>query len=132
LFEGYVFCRLGADCEGLVIATPGVRRIVGFGGRPCAIEEHEIAALQAVMNSQFPVTPWPLMRLGQKVTIKDGPLAGVTGLLSRIKGSHRLVISVDILMRSVAVDVDAKFLSPVGDESYPNISLYGHTNPISA
>jgi hypothetical protein len=80
--------------------------------------------LQAVMDSPFIVTPWPFMRLGQKVIVNEGPLAGVTGLLSSIKNSHRLVISVDILMRSVAIDVDARSLSPMSGESFPNTSLH--------
>lgn len=124
LFPGYVFCRLTADRKSLAVATPGVRRIVRFGGKPYPVEEHEITALQAVMGSQFTVTPWPFMRLGQKVIINEGPLAGVIGLLSSIKSSHRLVISVDILMRSVAIDVDASFLSPMNGETFPNTSLY--------
>jgi len=122
--RGSVFCRHRADCDSLALASPGVRRIVSFGGKPYPVEEHEIAALQAVMDSPFTVTPWPFMRLGQKVAINEGPLAGVIGLLSKVKSSHRLVVSVDILMRSVAVDIDARFLSPISGETFPNTSPY--------
>jgi transcription antitermination factor NusG len=120
LFPGYVFCRLAEDSQGLAIRTLGVRRIVGFGGKPCPIDEHEIAALRKVINSQLTVMPWPFTRIGQRVTINAGSLAGVTGLLSKVKSGQRLVVSVDILMRSVAVDIDAKFLTSVADEPGPH------------
>jgi len=81
LFPGYVFCRISETCSGLVVATPGVRRIVSFGGKPYPVEEDEIEAVRRIVASRMNVAPWPYQKLGQKVRINEGPLTGVTGTI---------------------------------------------------
>lgn len=106
LFPGYVFCRILEAGTGFVLATPGAIRVVGFGGKPYPVSETEISALQQVVRSGVDVSPTPFLRIGQKVEIKNGPLSGVSGIIVHMK-NRRLVLSVDLLMRSISIDVDA-------------------------
>jgi len=105
LFPGYVFFRLSQDNTGLAIATAGVRRIVAFGGKPCPILEQEIEALQKIIRSEAKASQCAFIREGEKVMVGEGPLAGVVGTLLKIKKNRKLVVSIDILMRSIAVDI---------------------------
>lgn len=105
LFPGYVFCRTKRSCFGTVLSTPGVHRIVSFCGQPQPIADHEIDFLHQVLKSGRDVTPVPYLSLGQKVKVINGPLFGLSGIVNRLKNRDRLIISVDMLMRSVAVEV---------------------------
>ncbi len=108
LFTGYVFCRTTETSMGLVIATPGVVRIVGFNRKPVPIPEEEILAIYRVMQSGAKVYPCELrLRVGQKVQVNSGPLAGITGTLVQVKNRRQLVISVDVTMKAVSLDIDA-------------------------
>lgn len=115
LFPGYVFCKITHKAvTGLVIATPGVVRVVGFSGRPYPIPDHEIDAIRKF--SSFPhVSPVPYLKVGQKVRINSGPLSGITGILAQIKNRHRVVVSVDLIMKSIAVDVDVADVHAVSE-----------------
>lgn len=113
LFGGYVFCRLDPLERLPVLTIPGVVRFVSVGRNPAPIEDCEIAAIQSVVSSGFPAEPWPFLRVGQTVRIEDGPLRDLEGLLINIKGSHRLVISVGLLQRSVAVEIDRDWVTPI-------------------
>jgi transcription antitermination factor NusG len=117
LFPGYVFCRLSTHAVAPIIITPGVIRIVGAGNRPLPLDEHEIAALQTLMRSQVNATPWPYFSIGQKVRIETGALAGLTGFLCRHANGDRLVVSVTLLQRSVAVEVERASVVPVPDDA---------------
>jgi transcription antitermination factor NusG len=112
LFPGYVFCRFGAWDRLRVLQTHGVRSIVGTGKQPAAIEEDEIEALRAVIAAGRTITPWPYVRIGQNVVIQQGPLASLRGIVVRAKNSWRVVVSVDALGTSVAVEVDSEALTP--------------------
>jgi transcription antitermination factor NusG len=108
MFPGYVFCRtVDKIVHGLVLATPGVIRVVGFNGKPYPIADEEIDAIRKAVLSPDAL-PCPYLKVGQRVRITDGPMAGVTGILTQIKNRHRLVISVELIMKSIAVDVDAR------------------------
>jgi transcription antitermination factor NusG len=106
LFPGYVFCRLSPRCHTSAVQTAGVILLVGFGGKPAPVQDDEIAALQRIVASGRQASPWPYLTVGRKVRIEDGPLAGVEGILLEIKPRNRLVVSVTLLQRSVAVEVD--------------------------
>ena len=117
LFPGYVFCRFNHDAKGLIVTTPGVIRIVGYGKMPCPISEDEIENIRLVIRSEYAAVSWPYVTAGQRLRITKGPLRGVTGTLIRVKNDDRLIISVDLLQRSAAVDVDAECVAtadPVG------------------
>ncbi len=113
LFAGYIFCRFGREERGLVLATPGVNSVVGLGRAPEAVPEEEIESVRRLVASSLPVTPWPFLRAGQRVRIEAGPLRGLEGILTQVKDAWRVVVSVELLQRSVAAEVDRDMLSVV-------------------
>lgn len=122
LFDGYVFSRLNLLYRMPVLTIPGVIQFVGIGKAPEPIEESEITALQSLMKSGLPTMPWPFLQVGQKVRVERGPLRELEGILLQIKGSHRLVLSVSLLQRSVAVEVDRDCVTPVNPRNGPSKS----------
>ena len=119
LFPGYVFVRLGLRDRLRVLQVPGVARLVGFNGLPCALPDSEIEALKAGLASGVRAEPHRYLTVGRRVRVKTGPLAGMEGVLARKKNGARFVISLDLIMRSVAVDVDALELEPCGSNASP-------------
>src|SRR6266849_3946189 len=113
LFPGYVFCRLNPLDRLPILMIPGVSLIVGVGKTPVAIDETEIAAIQAAVKSGLPSQPWPFARIGQRVRIEHGPLCGLEGVLTNFKGRHRLVLSVTLLQRSIAVQIEEAWVTPI-------------------
>jgi transcription antitermination factor NusG len=113
LFPGYVFCRLNPLNRFPILTIPGVAHIVGIGKNPVAIDENEIAAIQAAVKSGLPSQPWPFLQIGQRVRIEYGPLCGLEGLLLDFRGHHRLVLSVTLLQRSVGVLVEDAWVTPL-------------------
>lgn len=111
LFPGYLFVRFSAPAGCLVVTTPGIIRIVGCGGRPVAVADEEITALQSLVRAGVAVEPCTFIQTGQRVRIMTGPLSGTSGVVQRIKNSIRLVISVDLLQRSVAAEVDVAWVA---------------------
>jgi transcription antitermination factor NusG len=107
LFPGYVFVRMALQERLKVMQVPGVAQLVGFHGTPAALSDHEVEALRTIASSETRLEPHPFLTVGRRVRIKSGALAGMEGVLLRRKGSIRVVISVDLILRSVAVDVDA-------------------------
>lgn len=112
LFPGYVFCRFDPKVRRAVLKTPGVVSIVSFGRNPEPVDEAEIAALQAVCRSGLAATPWPRPKVGSKVRLQEGPLKGLEGILVEDKKT-RLVLSLTLLQRSVAVEIDQAWIGPV-------------------
>jgi transcription antitermination factor NusG len=126
LFAGYVFCRLVPEACGRFVTTPGVIRVVGFGGRPAPVDLDEIIALQMVDKAKWPISPCEGFHVGDKVVIEEGPLRGVSGVLSSVGDQHKLLISVQILMRTVAVEVRPEWvarLEPIKRHVHRSISL---------
>lgn len=107
LFPGYLFCRFDPRERLPILKTPGVIQVVGYNRLPVPIEESEVQAIQALVASGLPRHPWPFLAVGDRVRIESGPLRGHEGLLLDFKGNHRLVLSVSLLQRSVAVEIDA-------------------------
>ena len=112
LFPGYVFCRLDPLVRLPVLTTPGVISIVGLGKEPAAIPEREMDHVRRIVESTTSAEPWPYLTCGDQVTISDGPLRGVEGILSVVKSSCKLVVSITLLQRSVAVEVDRQAVLP--------------------
>jgi transcriptional antiterminator NusG len=113
LFPGYLFCRFDFQNRRPLVVTPGVIRIVGMGDRPMPIEDHEIEAIQLAQASGSPCQPWPYLEVGERVRVNYGNLSGLEGILVNLKGNHRVVLSVRLLQRSVAMEVDLAWLTPV-------------------
>ena len=113
LFPGYVFCRLNPLDRLPVLTAPGVVDLVGFGKIPAPIPEDEIENVRRMVQSGLLVMPWPFLELGHRVLIERGPLAGVEGILDEVKGKYRLVVSVQLLQRSVSAEVDRDWIRPL-------------------
>lgn len=113
VFPGYVFCRIAPEGYLGVVTTPGVVGVVGVGRTPVPISEIEIAAVTALVRSSRFAQPWPYLEVGQKVCIVHGPLAGVEGILVSFKSGYRLVVSVGLLKRSVAAEVEGDWVHPL-------------------
>lgn len=107
LFPTYVFCRFNpAVRTAPVVTTPGVLRILGYGSTPAPVADSEILAIQRIVASKLPTGPWPYLCAGTPVRIDAGPLAGLEGIVVLLKSELRLVVSVSLLQRSVAVEID--------------------------
>jgi transcription antitermination factor NusG len=108
LFPGYVFCRFDPATHSTapVVTTPGVLKILGFGGKPEPLDENEIESVR--LCAQYGLSPRPCQYLptGSKIRIAQGPLSGVEGILKRIKNKDLLVISVTMLQRSISVEIE--------------------------
>lgn len=114
LFTGYVFCRLNLAAKLPLLTIPGVAGFAGAGRVPIAVADEEIAALQSIVRSGAPAAPWPFLKAGQRVRLERGPIRDVEGILIEVKNSLRLVVSVTLLQRSVAVEVDRDSVCPIG------------------
>lgn len=121
LFPGYVFCRFDPQDRLPILKTPGVIQVVGYNRLPVPIENSEIQAIQALVTSGLPHRPWPFLALGERVRIETGPLKGYEGLLVDFKGNHRLVLSVGLLHRSVAVEIDSSSVQSLRSPSVPRL-----------
>lgn len=113
LFPGYVFCRFESVDRTPVLRTNGVRSIVSFGSEPAPVAEQQIDAIRKMLDSSHSVEPWPFLRVGQRVQIGEGSLAGIEGILAQSRGTSRVVVNIDLLQRSVAVEVDPASLVPL-------------------
>jgi len=106
LFPGYIFVRLALRDRLQVLQTPGVASIVGFGGIPLALPQQEIDALRKGVSRGLRAEPHPYLAVGRRVRILAGPLAGMEGILVRKKNHDRFVLSLDLIQRCVAVDIE--------------------------
>ena len=113
LFPGYVFCRFDAHNRLPVLVTPGVIAVVGRGRIPVPVEDSEIEAIQKAVSTGLRVEPWPYLEVGQLVRIEGGALTGIEGILTGFKGTHRIVLSVSLLRRSVALEIDRYEVRPI-------------------
>jgi transcription antitermination factor NusG len=113
LFPCYVFIQGGLDRRLHVLNTPGVCGFVGWSGRAAPIPKEEIEAVLRMMESSLKVEPHPFLKCGDRVRIRSGPLEGVEGILVRKKNLFRLVLSVEMLQKSVAVEVDVTAVESV-------------------
>jgi transcription antitermination factor NusG len=111
LFPGYLFCRFNPDDRLPILKTPWLSQIVGFNHIPCPIDDGELDAVRTLVQSGAVAKPWPFVAIGEKVRIESGPLRGVIGILSGFKGNHKLVVSVTLLQRSVAVEIDSALIA---------------------
>jgi len=114
LFPGYVFCQFNVHDRLPVLVTPGVISVIGRGKVPVAIEDAEISAIQQVMSAGVTMEPWPYLEIGQRVRIETASMQGVEGILLNFKGNNRIVLSVSLLRRSVALEIDRDAVSPIG------------------
>jgi len=112
LFSGYVLCRFKLAERISVLNTPGVRSLVGFGGAPAAIADQQIADIRAIADSGLGLGPWPFLKAGDRVRVERGPLRGIEGTLLREPDRLRLIVTVDLLQRAMAIELDADMIAP--------------------
>lgn len=112
LFPGYVFSQFDPTFRVPILNTPGVIDIVRMGSSLASVADAEITALQSLMRAGLPCQPWPYLETGQPVEIENGPFAGLTGKVIKIKKVARLVLSVTLLHRSVLVEIDRDWVRP--------------------
>jgi transcription antitermination factor NusG len=113
LFPGYVFCRLDPQYRLPLLTIPGVIQFVGIGKVPVPIDDAEIMAIQSAVATGLSTEPWPFLEVGQRVRLEDGPLAGLEGFLIEIRKRFRVVVSVSLLKRSMAVEIDREWVAPL-------------------
>jgi len=113
LFPGYVFVRMALRDRLQVLQVPGLARLVGFNGTPAALRTEEIETLRTSLGNGMRAEPHPFLTVGRRVRLRSGPLAGMQGILLRRKGSFRVVISIDLIQRAVAVDAEVADLEAI-------------------
>src|SRR5665213_364985 len=96
-----------------VLTIPGAISFIGIGNTPIPVEDSEISALQTIVRAGVPVVPWPFLQVGQRVRIERGSLREIEGVVTNLKNRLRLVVSVGLLQRSVAVEIDRDSVTPV-------------------
>jgi transcription antitermination factor NusG len=122
LFPGYLFCRFDLSVRlAPVLTTPGVISIVGAGHHPTPIPDEEIEAVRRIIRSGLPALPWPGLSIGSRVYIRDGPLTGLDGIITETDKVYRLVVSVTLLQRSVAVKIDREWAGPIAQRPTSSI-----------
>jgi transcription antitermination factor NusG len=132
LFPSYVFCRLNLNNRLPILTTPGVNCLLGVGRSPTAVDEIEIAALRQVVESETPTQPSPYVSVGETIQVEEGPLKGLIGIVVRIRGSHRLIISVSLLMRSISIEIDRTFVRSLDLPAIAENTVRLHTTDLSA
>ncbi|MFB3828578.1 MAG: transcription termination/antitermination protein NusG [Bryobacteraceae bacterium] len=124
LFPGYVFGRFDPARRAAVLVAPGVVQVLGDSSGPLPIDNRELESVRRFVDSCLAVTPWPYVAVGDRVLVEHGPLAGQEGILLRVKDSLRLVVSLTLLQRSVAVEVDRDWVRPLGSQAQIIGALY--------
>jgi transcription antitermination factor NusG len=107
LFPGYAFVRIALvqDVRVAVLRTNGVLNFVGARGIGTAVPDSEIHAVRALLKEQIPLMPHPFLKVGQVVRIRGGALGGIQGILTKVNGDQSLIISVELIQRSIAMRV---------------------------
>ncbi len=113
LFPGYVFVRLALRDKLRVLQIPSIVRLVGFNGQPAALSDDEMEVLRGGLTAQLNAQPHPYLAVGRRVRVGSGPLAGLEGIIVRRKNRVRFVISLNLIMRSVSVELDDADIVPV-------------------
>jgi transcription antitermination factor NusG len=126
LFPSYLFCRSSGDILGLIVSTPGVVRLLGIPGKPEPVPEEEVEGVRRLLAVGRQVGAHYDTQPGTWVRIKKGPLSGVTGQVVGQAANRRLVVSVQLLQRSVSIALEPSWLEPSGPEPSINVPMDAH------
>lgn len=113
LFPGYVFVRMTLRNRLQVLQTPGVANLVEFDGSPAPLPDEEIEALRSTLRKGVKAEPHPYLTVGRRVKLKSGTFVGLQGILKRRKGQSRLIVSVELIHRAVAIEIEETAVGPV-------------------
>jgi transcription antitermination factor NusG len=113
LFPGYVFVHMALRDRLQVLQLPGVVQLVSFQGKPASLPDAEIEAMRAALAGSACVTPHPFLAVGRRVRVRSGSIAGLEGILVRRKQKFRVVLSIELIQRSMAIEVDESDIEPV-------------------
>jgi len=113
LFPGYLFVNILPQERWSVLSMPGVVRILGVNGTPVPVPEEQIDAIRRLLDSGLKYDPYSYLTEGREVVVIRGPLEGVRGKILKRRGNYRLVLSVDLILRSVSVEIDIEDVEPV-------------------
>lgn len=112
LFPGYVFARFAAHKKLAVISDPGVLGIISFGGEFASVSDSQVSALRISVERRLRMEPYPYLRAGSRVRISNGAFAGVEGTLIKSKNRYTFILSIDLIQRSVRVEIEAPDVVP--------------------
>jgi transcription antitermination factor NusG len=112
LFPGYVFVHMSLSSKVNVLEVPGVVRLLSFNGQPATLPAEEIEALRNRLSSSASIEPHPYLRAGRRVRVNSGPFQGMEGIILRRKDRCRLIFSIDLIQRSLSIEVDEADLEP--------------------
>jgi transcription antitermination factor NusG len=113
LFPGYVFVQVALPDKLRILTLPGAVGLVTFNGQPAALPEQEIESLRRRLAGSLPMEPHPYLQAGRRVRVRSGPMEGLEGIIVRRKDHCRLVFSLDLIRRSIAVEVDEADVEPL-------------------
>jgi transcription antitermination factor NusG len=113
LFPGYVFCRFDISYRASVLSASGIVDVVRLGSDPAPVETEQIETIRSIVNSAAYAEPYPHLVKGDRVLMRGGPFTGITGTLMEVRNSLRLVVSVELLCRSVLVEIDRDWVAPL-------------------
>ncbi|MGA8622097.1 MAG: UpxY family transcription antiterminator [Candidatus Sulfotelmatobacter sp.] len=122
LFPGYLFVKIGQEQRVRVLEIPGVLSFVGCKALPAQLSDFEIETLRSGLHLKK-FAPYRDLVVGEKVRIKAGPLAGLAGVLVRTTNGLRVVLTLNMINQSVAVELDATDVEPLGSHHHPTVSL---------
>jgi transcription antitermination factor NusG len=127
LFPCYVFVKGALNRRLQVVTTPGVHMILSKGDQFSIVPEDEIEAVRRIVDGHFRAEPHPFLKCGERVRVIRGPLQNVEGVLVRKKNLFRLVLSVDMLAQSVAVEIEASDVEPARPSGFAGVFSLGQT-----
>jgi len=133
LFPGYLFARFDLDRRRLLLATPGVIQIVSVGKAPTPMDESEVEGIRSALASGLVGQPWQCLEQGERVRVTYGNLKTLEGILICFKGNHRVVLSVKMLQRAVAFEVDLAWVTPLRETAeVPALKLLSNATAATA
>ena len=115
LFPGYLFCRINMNNRMPVLGTTWVSSIVGSGRTPVPVPEIEIESLRTLVSNAPEILPHEYLTVGERVRVLSGPLTGLEGIVNDLKSPRRVVVSITLLQRSVAAEIDTDTVAPLED-----------------
>lgn len=113
LFPGYLFVHMAAQERLRILQVPGVVRLVGFNGSPTPMQQEDIERIRGFLGQGWRAEPHPYLQTGKRARVMRGPLAGMEGIIVRRKNRSRLVLSFDLIQRSLAIELDEMDLAPL-------------------